>query len=490
MKSKWFVALVLIVAITLTAYATGSQETPETSVAGPEIEVMVYPKTSFPNEVDMNDNMVINRMREETGANLVWSLQPTESNAERLAVMFASGDAADIIELDDKVEVARYATQGVLAPLNEALEEHGQYLLEAIPSKDWSAVTSEGKIYGIPRPANYVTSPLAMVIRKDWLDRYGLDVPRTPDEFYEVMRVFKEEDPAGDGNTVPLAAGQVMQRMQGLAAAFGVVVPYAQRDGEVVYTYVEPEAREFLSFARKLYAEGLINRDYPVITSTDPLDDLFASGYAGMTTLYWWDAMWLFPAVQENDPEAELLFIPPAINDDGLTGLAARPPTESNLAFAASSENLDLAVKFVNDLAENENLQYFISYGQEGVHHTVGDDGVITPTDKIEELAYAANYVIWDTYDNFMNRVRYRGFYPYYSAMEAFDVVHNVYNYVPPLSEVDEVAGELEDIRVEHWVKIISGATPLEEGWEDYVSAWENAGGPQALAAIQAAYEM
>lgn len=487
MKSRRWFLLALGLLVATTTYAGGNrEEAPDTSA--PQVEVMVYSKAEVSADVDINDNQVIDRIRTETGVDAVWSFLPEDSTAERLAVMFASGDAPDIIELDDKTQVARYATQGVLAPLNDALESHGTYLLENIPAQDWAAVTSEGNIYAIPRPANYTTTPRAMVVRKDWLDRYGLDVPRTPQEFLEVLRVFRDEDPAGGGNTVPLAAAQTIQGMEGLAAAFGIVVPYAERDGEVVYTSVEPEAREFLEFARQLYAEGLINEDYPVIDSLDPLGDLFASGFAGMTTMYWWDASWLWPSLLENDPDAELIYIAPAVSDTGLTGHAARPPSEQMYVFPASTDNLEEAVGLVNDIAANRDLQFYITYGEEGTHHSVDGNGVITPNDNIAELSFAPNYVLWDSYENFMNRVRYRGFFPYFSVMEEYPVVANAYEYVPPLPEVDEVAAELEDLRIEYYVKIITGAIPLESGWQDYVAAWRATGGEEALAAIQAAY--
>ena len=37
-------------------------------------------------------------------------------------------------------------------------------------------------------------------VRKDWLDRLGLEVPKTIDEFYAVLKAFKENDANGNGD--------------------------------------------------------------------------------------------------------------------------------------------------------------------------------------------------------------------------------------------------------------------------------------------------
>ena len=37
------------------------------------------------------------------------------------------------------------------------------------------------------------------MIRQDWLDNLGLDMPETFEEFKEVMRAFTEDDPDGNG---------------------------------------------------------------------------------------------------------------------------------------------------------------------------------------------------------------------------------------------------------------------------------------------------
>ena len=43
-------------------------------------------------------------------------------------------------------------------------------------------------------------------IRKDWLDMYGLEEPKTLDDIEHIAQVFLEKQPSGEG-TIPIAAG-------------------------------------------------------------------------------------------------------------------------------------------------------------------------------------------------------------------------------------------------------------------------------------------
>ena len=56
----------------------------------------------------------------------------------------------------------------------------------------WDALTVNGKIYGVPRET---PSAIVTYVRKDWLDRLGMEVPTTYDQFIEMLTRFKNEIP-------------------------------------------------------------------------------------------------------------------------------------------------------------------------------------------------------------------------------------------------------------------------------------------------------
>ena len=66
----------------------------------------------------------------------------------------------------------------------------------------WDAVrandpTGENRIYVIPQVLEYGRN--GAMIRQDWLDNLGLEMPTTQEAFVEVLRAFKNDDPNGNG---------------------------------------------------------------------------------------------------------------------------------------------------------------------------------------------------------------------------------------------------------------------------------------------------
>ena len=55
----------------------------------------------------------------------------------------------------------------------------------------------DGKVYGVYRSRELGRAGVS--IRKDWLDKLGLEQPKTIDDFYNVLKAFKEQDPDGNG---------------------------------------------------------------------------------------------------------------------------------------------------------------------------------------------------------------------------------------------------------------------------------------------------
>ena len=62
--------------------------------------------------------------------------------------------------------------------------------------------TPDGNIYSLPNidGSLHVQYNMKLWINTQWLDNLGLDMPTTTEEFYEVMKAFKEKDANGNGD--------------------------------------------------------------------------------------------------------------------------------------------------------------------------------------------------------------------------------------------------------------------------------------------------
>ena len=106
-----------------------------------------------------------------------------------LDLAFASGEIPDVFDLSMD-NLALYAGQNAIADLTDLVENSDFYSL--VDPSVWDSIRVNGKIYGIPKE---VQSPTCTYVRQDWLDRLGMEAPKTYDEFITMLERFKNEIP-------------------------------------------------------------------------------------------------------------------------------------------------------------------------------------------------------------------------------------------------------------------------------------------------------
>ena len=144
----------------------------------------------------------------ETGVYFNWTTIPGEGAAEKINLMLSSGDELPDVfwNLGDGKSgnvVCQYEDQDVFYPTNELIDSYMPNLKKVLddnPNYRAEITAPSGNIYGFPyieEMLSCVLSPGPMVINKVWLDKLGLEVPETTEEFAECLKAFKE---AGDLN--------------------------------------------------------------------------------------------------------------------------------------------------------------------------------------------------------------------------------------------------------------------------------------------------
>lgn len=440
----------------------------------------------FPSGTDLNTNEIVSYIEEQTGFDVEWEMQPKESVDQKINIMMASGETPDLIITGNKDIYANLAQQGLLAPLEEALQQYGSKIMETVPEETWQAVTLDDHIYAIAVPQNQAATR-GMIVRKDILDELNITMPTTIEEWTEALRTIKLKKPelipyiggAADGN------GNAFGFIENFAGAFGLSANYVVDNDQVVHTKTQPYAKQFLSFMRELYAEGLLDQEYPVNKNPN-VQEKMVSGKGVMTTIGWADMKGIVEAFQEKNPNAKLEIVDPPIGENGQFGYQKNPPVRVYMLVPKASSKTAEAVEFINRYMAEDVLNV-VSYGWEGKHYQLENDLVVA-TEEAESIRYRIYYQLWDTVDNFLNRVELKGFGPYYFPIIEHSTVSDITDYAPPLPEVVDEAQALTDLTNEYYVKIISGALPLE-AFDEYVSKWHSLGGEASLKAINEWYQ-
>lgn len=313
---------------------------------------------------------------------------PSTDYASSCATLIAGGDYPDMMEFWSQ----RYSAQleemiedGILRPLDDLIEQYGPNI-QKYRTEDKSTIfrsQKDGKIYAIPCREDYGYDYL-LVIRKDWLDALGLEVPETLDEFYEVLKAFKNYDADGDGDTsdtIPLGWSKAFGDPTWLTcSAMGLVKGrWNETDaGEIEYYAVMDEYQKAVDFTRKLYQEGLIEPEYTIIDRDQEHDNMANGMYGAFITYHGWldPAINAFPLnFSSKNPEGELVAVYPFPDENGVRRTPRTHNTQQMIIFSDTSEEKAIAcIKFLDYLYTEEggNLADLCI---EGVDWKLNEDG-------------------------------------------------------------------------------------------------------------------
>lgn len=167
---------------------------------------------------DVSTNRQTKYWEDRTGLELVFTeWVPAAASQQKLSAVMASGDLPDVILRGMSSEqMVSFGIQGLIIPLNDYVEKWGvnlHVMWEDDPRVPYEMIAPDGNIYYLPnysaRDNSHVQCFEKCLINVSWLTRLGLDMPKTTEEFYNVMVQFRDEDANGNGDPtdeIPVAA--------------------------------------------------------------------------------------------------------------------------------------------------------------------------------------------------------------------------------------------------------------------------------------------
>ncbi|MDR3341263.1 MAG: extracellular solute-binding protein [Treponema sp.] len=225
---------------------------------------------------DFNSLQLFQELEKKTGVHIEWEYTPQGSdwNTQKPLVL-ASGQLPDIFfARTTLVESDVLSNLGLFVPLDPLIEKYGENLkriFAADPSIKSFVTAYDGHIYGLPqkmprRPRAYSLNG----INQAWLDKLGLEMPTTTDEFYNVLKAFKTRDPNGNGiaDEIPWSF-QAFNDLAGCTdffGAFGIAESLGETwlsvtNGKVQYIAAQDGFQDAIAWLNKLYAEQLIDQE-------------------------------------------------------------------------------------------------------------------------------------------------------------------------------------------------------------------------------------
>lgn len=291
----------------------------------------------------------------DTGVKPVPIWFPYGSEEEKRNLMIGDDDQQlDIIMSGDWGE---YADSGVIAPLNDLLEEYGQNILEAYSEFPgiWNVVTdpATGNIYGIPRTLDLTQYPVW--VRQDWLDAVGMEQPRTIDDLEQVLAAFYEQDPAGNSQTIPmiLDLGGINQGLSGAFTENGYG-NWIGEDGRVYLPVMQEGYKDCIAKVADWYAKGYVYMDSFNIDTTK-INELILADRVGTTAIVYSPICINLPELQKTNPEADYAYTPDLSGDKGFAETAIGA-TSSCMMILEKCEDKVAAMKLLDWFMDKENF--------------------------------------------------------------------------------------------------------------------------------------
>lgn len=387
----------------------GVQRKQDTEVQSGKNAVSVYPLknnpklriwgTNYSANIGSNysDTEWAKEMEKKTGIKVEWMHPADTAKGDQLNLIFASGDLPDII-YNNWIGYAggpeRLLEEGNVIALNEPIEKFAPNFSKYIKTDaaiDRAIKTDSGKYYNIPMirglpekdMSEFSPAYVGPIVRKDWLDDLGLKMPETIDDWYKMLKAFKDQK----GAEAPLSIEKnVPYSNVAFVGSYGVFHGIYMDNGKVKYGPIQPEYKDFLTTISKWYKEGLLDQKYGKVDAKTLQAQMtvglsgasFGLGLGNMST---WNA-----AMREKDPKFKVIPAPyPKLAKDTKTPVLGTKSSRVGLVNAAVTKaaNAEVAMRFL-DWAYSEDGQTLLNLGIEGESYTMVN-GVATMTEKLSK---------------------------------------------------------------------------------------------------------
>lgn len=235
---------------------------------------MEMPSLSAARVSNVGELSMYKEMERLTGIKVTFVHPPSGQGAEKFNLMMASKDFTDVIEYDwSKYQggATKALSDGVAFKLNDIMDKAAPNFAKIL--KDDSelakaASTMDGSYYGFPRMLPKGTGKVygGLMLRQDWLEDLGLEVPETIDEWDNVLRRFKNEK--GAIAPLTLQAGYFITAADSphFNCAYGVGEGfYVDDDGKVQFGPAQNAYKDYLTTLNRWYKEGLLDPEFATI---------------------------------------------------------------------------------------------------------------------------------------------------------------------------------------------------------------------------------
>lgn len=450
---------------------------------------------------NFNELIVLKSLEEELNLNITFTQINSKDREVQGRYIAQMKEMPDFIMGGDfnNSTISNYINQDMIIPLDELIAQyapHIQTLFEEEPIIKQYCTYTDGKIYTLPfyneNKADSIENYL--FINRTWLEKLGLGIPTTTEEFYTVLKAFKERDPNQNGkqDEIPFSYIESIPKysLNSFVGAFGIVNSsnyLMVQEGKVHFVPEEEGYKESIVYLGKLYREGLIDAE----VFTHNLKSYIAKGSSEEPILGAFIAKDCGTIVGEERARNDYIAIAPLKGPKGnqLWGHPKGPIKGNQFMILATNNHPEETMAWIDQFFNQDNT-LLLQWGIEGVtYNKVGDDyQAIRPPDgksyvqfRFENsVAFAGPGVVMEEtlkqYSTFPTEKRKRSNYVLYEPYLMKEQLCLFAERIAQQQETQNIYNNIHKYVKEMKIRWISGERDINTGWKNYLEELQDMG--------------
>ena len=349
---------------------------------------MLGPLTGRAGVDSYGDVAGIQKAGEATGVEIVWNEMTMFTASEEFNLVVVSGDYPDMLSS----VTAYYAGGQSKAYEDEVIQDLSEYVAQFAPDY-YAAIRSDDELYRQTKDddgralAIYAIYDEAInnegaMVRKDWLDQLGLEVPTTFETLTETMTAIQTD--LGVANPI-----YVNESCNFLAYGYGIqgfdmvssTIPI-YHDGDTIYCSFTSDAyRDYITQLHDWYASGLINPNFMEFSSDLMSGEVEVEINADRVAI-WSGMVTNMTNYYANAPDEGFEVVPTIITlDGGKDHITLATRSQDAICITTACEEVELALGWINYWFQDEGIMLY-NYGVEGDTYVM-ENGTPVYTDKV-----------------------------------------------------------------------------------------------------------
>lgn len=333
-------------------------------------------------------------IEDTTGYDIDFQWVPAANASEKLTAAISSDTLADVVTINGlgltSSVIRKALTSGQFWDVTDYLDDYPN--LSAVMNDQVRRDASiDGRLFGMPQVKE--KARYGVLVRQDWLDNLGLEVPHTIDELADVARAFANDDPDGNGEDDTTG---FYDRLESFDLGFRSLTGYfgagnvfeVNENDEIVASFGTDAFTEAMEWYRELYEDGAVNNEFVTVQKQNQYDAI-AQDKGGIVVTGLFEARGFQALAESANPDTTMEWA--LVNDlthgdvprralsdtaGGIGGWYVFPKSE-----VKDEDELRAMLDFV-DKMNSEEVYNIMTNGIEGEHYELTGDGEVETIDE------------------------------------------------------------------------------------------------------------